>query len=209
MSEEQTKTGYFDEMSKTWDQNSMRSQIALNAARSIHKHVPVSKNTVMLDFGCGTGLVSFYFYPHLQKLVAVDSSKGMVDEFNKKAKAENFVNASARIFNLDRDHLNKDSYDVIVSSMVFHHILKPDLLLEKLYASLKKGGRVAVVDLDEEDGSFHPPEVEGVFHQGFSREKMKMWFLEAGFSDVSLNTVMQLTKEEKTYSIFLTVGLKE
>jgi ubiquinone/menaquinone biosynthesis C-methylase UbiE len=208
MNEEQNTTGYFDEMSKNWDQNSVRNQIALNAARSMHKYLNFSKNTAMLDFGCGTGLVSFFFYPHVARLDGVDSSKGMVDEFNKKAKAENFENAHAKVFDLDKDTFSKESYDVIVSSMVFHHIQDPDQLLKKLYNSLKPGGSLAVADLDEEDGSFHPPEAQGVCHNGFSRDKMKSWFVAAGYQDVSVSTAMRLNKENKEYSIFLCAGKK-
>ncbi|MDH4263850.1 MAG: class I SAM-dependent methyltransferase [Spirochaetia bacterium] len=202
------ESGYFDEMSKNWDQNSMRNQIALNAARTMHKYITLSKNSVMLDFGCGTGLVSFYFYPHLQRLEGVDSSKGMVDEFNKKAAAENFVNAGAKVFDLDRDQLTDNTYDVIVSSMVFHHIKDPQALLKHLYDSLKNGGSLAIADLDEEDGSFHPPEAEGVHHNGFSRNLVKTWFEESGYKNIQLSTVMQLEKESGKYSIFLCVGKK-
>ncbi|MDH4198909.1 MAG: class I SAM-dependent methyltransferase [Spirochaetia bacterium] len=200
--------GYFDQLSKDWDQNSMRHQIALNVARSIHKNVSLKKDSVMLDFGCGTGLVSFFFYPKLKRLDGVDTSIGMVEEFNKKAKKETFENAGARVFNMENEVLPVKEYDVIVSSMVFHHIKSPTQLLKKLHEALKPGGVLAIADLDEEDGTFHPAEAESVHHNGFSRKQISQWFAGAGYQSVALETVMNFNREGHEYSIFLCRGSK-
>jgi predicted TPR repeat methyltransferase len=50
----------------------------------------------VLDFACGTGIVSRGLVPHCKKLVGVDISQGMVDEFNKNA-AEHGSFASRRV----------------------------------------------------------------------------------------------------------------
>lgn len=206
---EKSAEDYFNQMAGQWDENSTRHQIAQNAARAIHKKVLLSKDSAVLDFGCGTGLVSFFFYPFVKKLEGVDSSAGMVEQFNKKAREQNFSNAGARVMDIDHEELPPDQYDIIVSSMVFHHIESPKDLLPKLYHSLRKGGVLAMADLDQEDGTFHPPEAEGVRHHGFLRQEMEDWFKSAGFNNVSTSTVMQIEREKQNYSVFLCVGKKE
>ncbi|KAF6218167.1 hypothetical protein HO133_006126 [Letharia lupina] len=39
----------------------------------------------VLDYGAGTGFLSMAFAPHVSKVHAIDSARGMVDEFNKFA----------------------------------------------------------------------------------------------------------------------------
>ncbi|EKM50910.1 uncharacterized protein PHACADRAFT_187557 [Phanerochaete carnosa HHB-10118-sp] len=41
--------------------------------------------TELLDFACGTGLVSFEIAPHVKSLLGVDISSGMVDRFSARA----------------------------------------------------------------------------------------------------------------------------
>jgi ubiquinone/menaquinone biosynthesis C-methylase UbiE len=198
---------YFNEISGNWDQDSMRNHIAHMVSRSIHKYIPPKKNSVMLDFGCGTGLVSFFFYPHLSKLDGYDTSEGMVNAFNKKAAENNFANAQGFIYN-ESDEFPEEKYDVIISSMVFHHIENPANALRKLFAALKPGGEIGIADLDEEDGTFHPPEIPGVFHKGFQRSKMLQWFSDAGFTQCHCSTAVNVEKNGKSYPIFLCSGKK-
>ena len=162
MKENNEAESYFDKMSQQWDQDSMRNKIALNVARTIHKQLETLKNFKILDFGCGTGLLSFYFYPNAQKVDGVDTSEGMVDAFNKKAQENQYTNARARLFDIEKDTLPSGEFDIVMSSMVFHHLKNPEDVLEKIYAAVKPGGKIAIADLDEEDGTFHPlPAPEG------------------------------------------------
>jgi hypothetical protein len=60
-----------------------------------------------------------------------------------------------------------------------------------------------VADLDPEPGTFHPPDTEGVFHHGFDREALGAKLAAAGFRDVAFETILEVEREGRAYSIFL------
>mgnify|MGYP006950044336 CR=1 FL=1 len=47
---------------------------------------------------------------------------------------------------------------------------------------------VALADLDSEDGSFHPPDTDGVYHLGFDRDALRAELEADGFSDIELSS---------------------
>lgn len=68
---------------------------------------------------------------------------------------------------------------------------------------LKPGGLLALADLDREDGSFHSPGTEGVFHHGFDRAALQSTLETAGFEDVRFATALEIEKEGKgPYTVF-------
>ena len=54
---------------------------------------------------------------------------------------------------------------------------------------LRPGGRIALSDLDTEDGTFHSAEAEGIHHQGFDRAALAELARNAGFVDVEIALV--------------------
>ncbi|MCK5386570.1 MAG: class I SAM-dependent methyltransferase, partial [Gammaproteobacteria bacterium] len=70
------------------------------------------------------------------------------------------------------------------------------------------GAKVALADLDSEDGSFHPADIEGVFHDGFDRENLKKMLEKNGFKDIQFITAHTVNKEVKSYPVFLVTATK-
>jgi SAM-dependent methyltransferase len=93
--------------------------------------------------------------------------------------------------------------DLIVSAMAMHHVSDTRALLRTLYDHLEPGGRIALADLDTEDGTFHPPGTEGVFHAGFDRATLGAMMKDAGFVAATFTTAVEVSKEDRTYPVFL------
>ena len=55
-------------------------------AETIKKFLPNSKDLSILDFGCGTGLLSFSFAAEARELIGIDTSEKMLEVFQEKAK---------------------------------------------------------------------------------------------------------------------------
>jgi hypothetical protein len=82
---------------------------------------------------------------------------------------------------------------------MLHHVEDTAALLRATNAALVPGGRIAMADLDAEDGTFHDPAAEGIHHHGFPRETLRQLAADAGLdgaafeaclsSDAAINAV--------------------
>jgi 2-polyprenyl-3-methyl-5-hydroxy-6-metoxy-1,4-benzoquinol methylase len=200
----------FDMAALTWDEKPARVNIAKNVAEKIKELVPLNQNMKVLDFGCGTGLLSFFLQPYVGEITGIDTSKGMIEVFDKKIKENQIENMKCLNLDIYTDKL-PEKYDLIVSSMVFHHIKDISQILKILYNYLNEGGYIAIADLVKEDGSFHDDN-EGVEHFGFKIQEMENKLKEAGFKEIKseIANIVKKQKEnaEREYPVFLVVGRK-
>lgn len=197
----------FDELAKNWDEKPLRVENARRIGQGIIDNIPVDKNWRVLDFGTGTGLLTFYIQPYVKEIDAIDNSKGMLEVLQEKARKVGVSNINPVFKDLEKDELGDEEYDLVVSSMTLHHIEDVESLLWKLKKSLKEGGYIAIADLEEEEGDFHSDN-EGVYHFGFSKEKMKEYYEKIGFKDIKIFTVNIINKNNKEYPVFLAIGRK-
>jgi SAM-dependent methyltransferase len=100
-----------------------------------------------------------------------------------------------------------DKVDLVTSAMAMHHVKDTPALLKALHDHLVPGGRIALADLDVEDGTFHPPGIEGVFHHGFDRVVLGAQLAAAGFVDVAFTTACTVSRDERPYPIFLVTAV--
>ena len=98
-------------------------------------------------------------------------------------------------------------FDVIYSSMVMHHIQDTEAIIKDFYQMLNKDGYLCIVDLDEEDGSFHQnyPDFDG--HNGFNQKELKTILCKIGFEEIESKTFYYDYKvfddKKISYSLFL------
>lgn len=197
----------FDLVASSWDSNSKRVQIAKSAADKILEIVPIKDNFDVLDYGCGTGLLGFGLSEFVKSVTGMDSSKAMIEEFNKKSQELNFENSNAIFHDINDNYLPKNSFDLIVSSMTLHHIKDTDDFVAKSVESLKSDGYLCISDLVKEDGTFHESGNDGVWHFGFELDDLKKIFESNGMQVIFLEEIY-IVEKNKNYPIFLIVGKK-
>ncbi len=197
----------FDQLAKQWDEKPLRVENARKIGQAILDNVPVDKTWTVMDFGAGTGLLTFYIQPYVKQIDAIDNSKGMLQVLTEKAKKAKATNINPVLKDLEKDDLGEDRYDLIISSMTLHHIKDIQQFFKKLYKTLKEDGYLAIADLEEEDGSFHSDN-EGVYHFGFNKEKIKEHLEKAGFKEIKIFTVNTINKEGRDYPVFLAISKK-
>lgn len=196
---------HFAHKSKSWDMNSKRVQNAKEIADLIVKNIKLNSSMELMDFGAGTGLLSYFVAPHVSKISAVDNSPSMLLEF--KNKCDEFSCETEVIEkDLSTDFLDR-KFDGIISSMTIHHLEDTKALFSKLYTMLNEGGFIAIADLDSEDGSFHSDNA-GVFHHGFERETLEKQAKEIGFKEIGFELASTINKPHREFTVFLMTGLK-
>jgi 2-polyprenyl-3-methyl-5-hydroxy-6-metoxy-1,4-benzoquinol methylase len=196
---------HFDSKARQWDDNPVFQKRGLKIAGAIRKAVPLRRDMSALDYGCGTGLLSFPLKDALGAILLADSSGGMLEVVNEKIAAQGVANMTTLQLDLLADPPPAQRFDLIVTAMTLHHVPDTDHILRVFHDLLNPGGHLCIADLDQEDGSFHGPEVD--VHHGFDRADLGRRAAQAGFDDVQLQTVFSIAKERETgtqdYPVFL------
>lgn len=198
-------TDNFKERSKDYDKNDMVQQLSSAVSNCIIENVNLNKQMQVLDFGAGTGLISSKIAPHVERITAVDISQSMLDKLI--AKQENTDKVQALCHDMTVEPIGKE-YDLIMSAMAMHHIEDTDNLVKQFSEHLKSGAKIALADLDEEDGSFHPPGLDDVYHDGFERNALQATLEKHGFKDINFETAHTINGETRPYPVFLALATK-
>lgn len=202
----------FDQDAASWDDNPGRVKLAKDIAKAIAEEINLTPSMDVLDFGCGTGLLTMHLQPFVRTITAADSSRGMLDVLNTKIKDRNLTNVKTIFLDIGKDGIMEGSFHLITSSMTFHHIKDIRPVLKQFYSILLPAGKIGIADLDIDNGLFHESN-DGVFHFGFDRNSLSNTFKEAGFRDIKCRTAAQITKPvhgggSREFTIFLMTGCK-
>jgi ubiquinone/menaquinone biosynthesis C-methylase UbiE len=196
----------FDERAKDWDSDPAKVERARVVAEAIRNTILLKKEMKVLEYGCGTGLVSFALQPDLGPITLADTSQGMLDVLSQKIADAAVTNMHPVRLDLASDPLPDERYDLTYSLLTLHHIHDVDTVLRKFHEVLAPDGYLLIADLDKEDGSFHTDGTTDV-HLGFDRDELRQKVEAVGFGNVAFSTPYAIKKqiggEEKTFPLFL------
>ena len=201
------ETERFDQAAATWDGEQRRILLARGVTEAIVARCALPADLDVLDFGCGTGLVSLGLRPLVRSVTGVDTSRGMVDVFERKVLEQGLDGVRAVLLSPDAPLSLPERFHLVVSSMALHHVADLAPLFARFCEHLHPGGRVALADLDLEDGTFHE-DARSVVHLGFDRGEIAALLDGAGFVDVAMETATITRKGERSYPVFLATGRK-
>ncbi len=201
----------FDERAKDWDSDPKKVERARVVADAIRKTIPLSAKMNALEYGCGTGLLSFALQENLGEITLADTSQGMLDVLSQKIANSGVTNMRPVRLDLETEPVPAEKYHITYSLMTLHHIQNALGVLHKFYELLHPNGCLIVADLDQEDGSFHTDGTTDV-HKGFERSELQKWVEDIGFGNVQFSTAYEIKKKvdgkEKAFPVFLMVAQK-
>lgn len=199
-------TQRFDKAAQEWDSGDMRQNIADAVFKTIASRIALLNTMEIMDFGAGTGLLSFKIAPMVRSVTGVDLSAGMLEQL--EAKNSTTVHVNAVLQDIMTQPLEQ-KFNGIVSSMAMHHVQNTPALFETFYTHLKRDGFIAIADLEEEDGTFHAQHGnDGVYHFGFNKESLRNIIEKAGFKNVRFHDAYTVKREDGNYPIFLVTAMK-
>ncbi|KAF4840341.1 putative methyltransferase [Colletotrichum siamense] len=146
----------------------------------------------LLDYACGTGLISRALAQFTTHCVGIDISENMVAAYNARAENQGLSTDEMRAYagNLT-DPADPDpaafagagfrDFDVAGVGLGFHHFADPEYSAKKLVERLRPGGVFIILDFLPHEKMHHGlPAAHTVMHHGFSEERMRAIFEQAG-----------------------------
>jgi ubiquinone/menaquinone biosynthesis C-methylase UbiE len=195
----------FDERAREWD-TPERQERARGLAAVIRAGVSLTPSMRAIDIGAGTGLLGLELAGDVGQIVLAEPSAGMLEVAREKLASGAWPNASAIRFDLLADPAPSPPFDLAVSLLVLHHVADTTDALRAVHALLAPGGRIALLDLDAEDGSFHDEDATGVHHHGFERAGIVRLAAAAGFGELETRTATEIERDGRAYPLFLLTG---
>ena len=200
----------FDLRARDWDSDPLKVERACKVADAIRKNLRPSPGLIALEYGCGTGLLSFALHSSLGSITLADSSAGMLEVLREKINTSGVHNMNPLRLDLATDPLPDQRFDIIYSMMTLHHIADTRKVLADFFTLLNRPGNLFIADLDQEDGLFHGPGFDG--HNGFDRAELIADLERAGFGQVHFWTVHEMVKQvggkPHSYPLFLMMAEK-
>jgi predicted TPR repeat methyltransferase len=195
----------FDQAAAAWDEEPRRVTLARAVTDEIVRQIRPSRDSDVLDFGCGTGLLTLALQPLVRSVTGADTSAGMLDILKQKVRAQGLTNVETVMLDPEVPLSVNARFHLIVSSMALHHVANLAPLFKRFHEQLHCGGRLALADLDREDGSFHD-DPRDVHHLGFERSEIQSALAAAGFAGLGATTAIVTRKGSHDYPVFLITG---
>jgi len=170
--------------------------------------IPLIKNKIILDFGCGTGKFIPQFAPLTKSYLAMDYSKSQLDIARKKAIKYNNVNFIENT--KDKIPLESSSVDIIIAVWVVGSIYNLELrkkIIEEFKRVIKEEGSIYIVE--NNIGGEYKEIVDGNF--GNEKTKFKLdWLENNGFKKInSFKTYFEFENLESAKKVFENIWDKE
>jgi len=189
----------FDEKAKTWDSNPINWERSEAIAQKIMQKIDLQPNFTALEYGAGTGILSFLLKDSLKEITLMDNSIEMVRVMDEKIKNGQVAHLKPLFFNLETTQYRDKTFDLIFTQMVLHHVDDVKSMITKFYQLLNDGGNIAIADLYAEDGTFHGSGFSG--HFGFDIASLSQILNNVGFKNISHEQCYVMEKQTETKGV--------
>ncbi|PLA73582.1 SAM-dependent methyltransferase [Hydrogenovibrio sp. SC-1] len=188
----------WDDYADGWDSNEAVISYCDKAYESLLKIVDL-EGLKVLDFGCGTGLLTEKISKHASSVVAMDSSEKMISILtDKRLNHVHTINAELSQELIELNDVLKNDLDLIVASSVLAFVPDYQETLKLLKQLLKKDGLLVQWDWLKES------EEPGI---GFSKELIESTLAQAGFSKCSISIPFSMESENGSMRVVMGVAV--
>ncbi|MCX6236137.1 MAG: class I SAM-dependent methyltransferase [Bacteroidia bacterium] len=196
----------FDSRAREWDKDKMHMERSVAIAAELEKMIPINHSMKALEYGAGTGILSFLLKDRFSEITLMDSSQEMIKVCVEKIEYHQTNHIVPLWLDLEQGKYD-GKFDIIYNQMVLHHVNDFEAIINTFYSLLNRGGYLAIADLYPEDGSFHGIDVK--VHLGFDPETLAVILKHTGFKNVEYKTCFEMERESgKRFPIFLIIAQK-
>lgn len=133
----------YNQSSKVYDNQYREEQEAKIIAAM--DNITVTPKSVILDIGCGTGLLFEHVVKNAQFIVGIDISRGLLSEANKKAKT--CQNTALVQGDSDNSPLRNETFDFVFAVTVMQNVPSPKVTLNEIRRVSKSNAKIIVTGL--------------------------------------------------------------
>ncbi len=155
-------------------------------------------NLTILDFGCGTGLLTDYMRKDARHIVAVDSAEKMIEVLNGKhyKNVETIVGELSNV-TVDQNSILQNKFDLIVAASVCAFLPNYQEVLAIIKSLLKPNGVFVQWDWlrSEKDPNF-----------GFTEEMIRNNYEIAGLKVESVDIPFHMMENEEKMEVLMAIG---
>lgn len=176
----------YDEVSRIYD----TSRVAhTKVTEKLVRLIQVSRDSVVLDMGCGTGNYTAAVQQAVKSVIGIDLSMGMLRRTCAK-----FPSLPIVYGDITSLPFSSETFDGAYAVQVLHHVRKKEIFLKEAHRVLKKGAYLALDSCSHQQ--MHAFWLYHYFPQGIEVDLARIPDVEniadlleaAGFSDVAIET---------------------
>jgi ArsR family transcriptional regulator len=198
-----TMRRYFDELAGRFGRQYVPGRSWKGIAEALLKLMPPM---VIADLGAGEGTISQLMAQRAKRVIAVDNSEKMVEFGAALARANGIANLEYRLGDLENVPIRAGTVDLAFLSQALHHAVHPEKAIVEAWRILKKGGRIAILDLSRH----HFEEAREMYADlwlGFTELEIERYLKGAGFRNVE-TAVVYKEPEAPYFETVLATGEK-
>ncbi len=203
----------FDQQAQGWDKDPKKLERSEIVAREINNYIHPNRKHEAFEFGCGTGLLSYYLKDHFKTITLADTSSGMISVLQEKIEKEKLSHFKPLLIDLLSEEVPPKKYDVVYTLMTLHHIPDTEKILEIFHSMIKPGGILCLADLVKEDGSFHSQIPDFTGHWGFDRDELSQLLSQKGFrveyNEICYEIIRTKEGRDRNYPLFLMMAIRK
>ena len=165
----------------------VESREVFNRRVEIVKACDIKPGQTVADIGAGTGIFTRLFSTAVGKeghVIAVDISQNFLDHIQSVAREQGQANIDTLLCSADSTKLPADTVDIAYICDTYHHFEFPFKTMDSLFAAMKPGGRVVLVDFKRVEGESSDWTLN---HVRAGQEVFEAEVLKSGFKKVGEN----------------------
>jgi len=178
---------YFDELAGKLGRQYVPGGSWKGIAEALLKLMPPM---VIADLGAGEGTISQLMAQSARRVIAIDNSEKMVEFGAELARKHGIANLEYRFGDLEDVPIRSGTVDLAFLSQALHHAVHPERAVAEAFRILKRGGRIAILDLSRHQFE-EAREMYADLWLGFTELEIVRYLKGAGFQNVETAVVFR------------------